>query len=243
MNNVAISYALLGRNTEALQLREETLALRKDVLGPDHPDTLVSMNYLANSYAELGRHAEALKLREETLALRKAKLGPGHPDTLWSMWMVARSLVQLERGAEAVPVVDECVRRAAGKVVPSGLLPGVVDLRLRHFEKARDAAGCRQTAELWESLKRTDAHGLYNAACYRAVTAAVCRAADTSPEGGQQADAEAERAMAWLKQAVAAGLKNAAHLKQDKDLDALRDRADFTQLLASLQAGPPGAKR
>ncbi len=58
---------------------------RKAKLGPDHPDTLASMNNLANSYSDLGRHAEALKLREETLALRKAKLGPDHPDTLASM--------------------------------------------------------------------------------------------------------------------------------------------------------------
>ena len=85
MNNLANSYADLGRQAEALKLREETLALRKAKLGPDHPDTLSSMNNLANSYAALGRQAEALKLREETLALRKAKLGPDHPDTLTSM--------------------------------------------------------------------------------------------------------------------------------------------------------------
>ena len=54
----------------------------KAKLGPDHPDTLTSMNNLADSYDALGRHADALKLREETLALRKAKLGPDHPDTL-----------------------------------------------------------------------------------------------------------------------------------------------------------------
>ena len=54
----------------------------KAKLGPDHPDTLKSMNNLAISYAGLGRHAEALKLNEETLALMKAKLGPDHPDTL-----------------------------------------------------------------------------------------------------------------------------------------------------------------
>jgi hypothetical protein len=40
---------------------------------------------------------------------------------------------------------------------------------------------------------------------------------------------------AFLEQAVAAGYKNAAHMKQDKDLDALRDRADFTKLVTMLQ--------
>jgi hypothetical protein len=88
---------------------------------------------------------------------------------------------------------------------------------------------------MWEDLKRTDADSLYNAARMRAVTATVLRAADPSPAGARQADAEAERAMAWLKQAVAAGYKNAAHVKEDKDLDALRDRADYAKLVAKLE--------
>jgi hypothetical protein len=36
-----------GRTEEALELHEETLQLRKAKLGPDHPDTLKSMNNLA----------------------------------------------------------------------------------------------------------------------------------------------------------------------------------------------------
>jgi serine/threonine protein kinase/tetratricopeptide (TPR) repeat protein len=241
-NNLAVSYHALGRHADARELHEGTLGLRKARLGPDHPSTLMSMHNLAYSYQALGRHADALKLREETLRLRKAKLGPDHPDTLRSMWCLAESLAKLERGAEAVPILDECVRRAAGKAVPAGLLPGVMVVRLRHFEKAGDAAGCRQTAEMWENMKRTDADSLYDAACMRAVTAAVLRAADQSPAGGRQADVEAERAMAWLKQAVAAGYHNATHLMRDKDLDALRDRADFRQLVTALQARPPGKR-
>jgi hypothetical protein len=97
--------------------------------------------------------------------------------------------------------------------------------------------GCRQTAALWEKLNRTDAASLYDAACMRAVTAAVLRAVDSSPTGAKQADAEAEQAMAWLKKAVAAGYKDGAHMEKDKDLDALRDREDFKKLLAELAAG------
>ena len=73
------SYAALGRHAEALKLHEETLALQKARLGPDHPDTLTSMNNLAISYAALGRHAEALKLHEETLALRRPSSAPTTP--------------------------------------------------------------------------------------------------------------------------------------------------------------------
>jgi hypothetical protein len=85
-------------------------------------------------------------------------------------------------------------------------------------------------------MQLTDPASLYNAARYRAVTAAVVRATDKSPDGAKQADIEAERAMASLRKAVDAGYKNAASLQQDKDLDALRDRADFRSLMAALES-------
>jgi tetratricopeptide (TPR) repeat protein len=235
MHNLAVGYAAVGRHADAVKLGEETLALLKAKVGPNHADTLTCMHNLAVSYDALGRHADAFKLREETLALRKAKLGADHPDTLVSMWVVAENLVELGRGAEAVPVIDECFQRAAGKAVHPRLLLHLVALRLRHFERSKDAAGCRRTAEMWESLKRTDAGSLYNAASLRAVAAAVLRAADESADGGRRADVEADRAMDWLKQAVAAGYKDAAHLKRDNDLDALRGRADFSDLVKTLE--------
>jgi tetratricopeptide (TPR) repeat protein len=235
MNNLANGYHVLGRKADAVKLHEETLALRKVRLGPGHPSTLMSMYNLAVSYHALGRYDDALELREETLALRKLRLGPDHPHTLRSMWVVAESLVKLDRGAEAVPIIDECVRRAAGKACcRADLLPGVMVVRLRHFEKSRDAAGCRQTAEMWESLKRSDGASLYNAACMRAVTAAVLKGA-AGADAARLANEEADRAMAWLKQAVAAGYRHAAQMKQDRDLDALRDRADFARLVAELE--------
>jgi len=190
---------------------------------------------VANAYAALGRFAHALKLLGETLALRKVKLGPDHPDTLSTMWSMAGCLVQLDRGTEAVLIIDDCLKRAAAKVVDPRLIQEVMDLRLRHFQKRKDAAGCRATAAMWEKLKRTDAGSLYDAACMRAVTAAVLQ---STPDAGatRLAKDEADRAMAWLKQAVAAGFNDAAHMKQDKDLDALRQQADFKKLLAQLEA-------
>jgi hypothetical protein len=253
MNKLANGYTAVGRHSDAVKLHEETLALRKAKLGPDHPDTLLStlslrkvklkpddrdtirnMRALARSYAALGQHADALKLQEEVLALQKAKFGPNHRDTLMSMLSVAESLIALERGAKAVLVIDEFVQRAADNDLPPLWHRSVMIQRLRHFEKTKDPAGCRQTAEMWEKLNRTDAGSLYNAACNRAVTAEVLT-------GTKQADAEAEQAMAWLKKAVAAGYKDAAHMQKDKDLDALRHRDDFKKLMAELAAG--GAKQ
>jgi tRNA A-37 threonylcarbamoyl transferase component Bud32 len=236
MSNLGDTYYALDRYAEALKLREETLALRKAKLGPDHPDTLTSMRDLAESYHALGQHAEALKLREQTLALRKAKLGPDQSETLISMGELAESLIAVQRAPEALAILEECVHLSTGHDTDPKLLPWAISLRFRCFEKTKDAAGCRQTATMWEALKRVDAVSLYNAACFRSATAAVIRAADQTPAGSKQAEAEADRAMAWLKQTIAAGYKDAAHIAKDKDLDALRSREDFKKLLADLES-------
>jgi serine/threonine protein kinase/tetratricopeptide (TPR) repeat protein len=237
MGNLANTYAALGRNAEALKLCDETQALMKVKLAPHDPYALMIMHNLTNTYATLGRHSDALKLNGEVLALRKGKLGPDHPDTLLSMANFAESLVRLDRCSEAAAIIDDCLRRTEGKVVAPEFVTFVWELRLQAFAKQKDGVGCRQTAERWERLELKDSDSLYEAACFRAVTAGVLRAGAQTPEAVQQAGAEANRAMSWLEKAVAAGYHrpgHVAHMTRDHDLDALRDRADFRRLLAEL---------
>jgi hypothetical protein len=115
------------------------------------------------------------------------------------------------------------------------LIPAVMALRLKHFENTKDATGCRATAELWEKLNRTDAPSLHTAARMRAVTASVIRANDASAGAAQDVINEADRAVAWLRQAVAAGFADAAGLKKDRAFNVLGDRADFTTLVSELE--------
>ena len=68
---------------------------------------------------------------------------------------------------------------------------------------------------------------IYDTACVHALM--IAKADDKT----KQADV----AMDWLKQAVAAGYRNAANVKTDKRLDALRERADFRALLGELEVG------
>jgi hypothetical protein len=67
------------------------------------------------------------------------------------------------------------------------------------------------------------------------VTAAILRATSNSPDAAKRADAEADRAMDWLRKAVAAGFKDVVHMAKDQDLGALRQREDFRQLLGDLE--------
>jgi hypothetical protein len=49
------------------------------------------------------------------------------------------------------------------------------------------------------------------------------------------AEGDADRALALLRQAVARGYKDTAHMKKDADLQPLRAREDFKKLLAKLE--------
>ena len=89
---------------------------------------------------------------------------------------------------------------------------------------------------MWEKLNRPDAVSLYNAASFRAVTAAV-QAKTPGADATRLAQDDADRAMQWLHKAVQAGYKDAAHMKKDTDLDPLREREDFKKLLAELEKG------
>ena len=64
----------LGHPREALPLFVKARQTRQDQLGPDHPDTLTSMNNLAKGYEDAGQLDQALPLFEETLPLLKANL-------------------------------------------------------------------------------------------------------------------------------------------------------------------------
>ena len=72
----------LGAAEQAIPVLIKARETRKAKLGPEHPDTLTSMNNLALAYQAAGKLDLALPLFEETLKLTKAKLGPEHPDTL-----------------------------------------------------------------------------------------------------------------------------------------------------------------
>jgi serine/threonine protein kinase/tetratricopeptide (TPR) repeat protein len=236
LHNVAKALSDLKRYEEALGRLREVFSLQKVKPGPEHPETLHTMYMIGNQFGHLERYAEALEWHQGALTLRKAKLGPDNRETLYSMWGVGLNLLRLGRESDALPIIDECLRRAAAH--PAADFSGLADHRLDHFAEAQDAQGCRSTAELWEKLGRADPQSLYNAARYRAVTAAVLREKDRTPEGKKRSDEEAERAMAWLRRAVAAGFRDKVRLATRKEFDALRDRSDFRELIAGLEAKP-----
>ena len=240
MGNLALYYGSTGRYADAVRLGEETVALHKTALGLNDPYTLLYMSNLAGYYWILGRDADALTLRKETLALRVAKLGANHPDTLKSMSYLAESYDAVGRYAEALKLNEETLglRKAnLGPRDPDTLKSmSACAHSLVALHRGSEAVPIsRQAAELWENLNRTDPFNLCYSARFRAVAAEAIRAADKASPAAQQADAEADRAMAWLKKAVDAGYMDTAELKRDKYMDPLRNRDDFKKLVADLE--------
>jgi serine/threonine protein kinase/tetratricopeptide (TPR) repeat protein len=64
---------------------------------------------------------------------------------------------------------------------------------------------------------------------------ALCIGIAQKSEGRADAQFYADEAMKMLRDAIAKGFMDAAHMKQNTDLDALRGREDFTKMLAELE--------
>ena len=61
------------------------------MLGPEHPDTLISMANLAYTYSHQGKYEEAGERQVKVLDLHEKILGAEDPDTLISMGHFART--------------------------------------------------------------------------------------------------------------------------------------------------------
>jgi tetratricopeptide (TPR) repeat protein len=71
-----------GQYREAEPLWNSALAMCERVLGPEHSDTLSSLNDLALLYADQGKYEQAEPLYQRALETCQRVLGPEHPDTL-----------------------------------------------------------------------------------------------------------------------------------------------------------------
>jgi tetratricopeptide (TPR) repeat protein len=106
--------AVLGDGgPQAISTGQAVAADSARMLGPDHPDSLASVNNLAIACQEVGRKAEAVRLHERALAGRVRVLGPEHPDTLASRNNLAAAYQQMGWAAEAVTAFR---RALAGRV-------------------------------------------------------------------------------------------------------------------------------
>ncbi len=89
---------------------EETLKLQIEKLGPDHPDTLESMNKLGYAYWSTKQLDKSIPLFEQALKLREAKLGRDDLETLRTVANLGVNYRDAGRLKEALPLLAEAHR-------------------------------------------------------------------------------------------------------------------------------------
>ena len=116
-NTLGLTYWHLGRPDLAVRQHERALELREAVLGPDHPDTVISRNNLALAYKDSGQPALAIPLFERALEAFRRLRGPDHPDTLAcqnNLALAYQGAGQLDRAISLFERTLEACRRGLG---------------------------------------------------------------------------------------------------------------------------------
>lgn len=154
---VARAYDSLGKYKKAEIMYRETLALNEEVLGPENPSTLASMNNLASVLNKRGKYEEAERMHRKTLGLTEKVLGPKNPDTFTSMNNLASVLDSQGKYEEAEHI--HWTTFALSKMVLGQENPSIFNVmnnlalmldRQGKYEEAEEM--CRTTLKLSEKV-------------------------------------------------------------------------------------------
>ncbi len=106
-NTLGVSYWYLGDQEKALKQQERAVALRRQELGPEDPETVGAMNDLAIVLDRMGKLAEEQKILEVVVAVKRRTLGPEDPSTLRSANNLAIALAMQGLLEDAVKLATE----------------------------------------------------------------------------------------------------------------------------------------
>ena len=104
MNNLGSLMSAMGKFADARKLFQRSFAIRVEVLGPDHRDTVMSRAWLADTLQKMGCHSAALPILRKVVADRRRIHGNDHPETAQALNNLA---VLLE---EVYQLYDESLR-------------------------------------------------------------------------------------------------------------------------------------
>ncbi|UCE58267.1 MAG: serine/threonine protein kinase [Phycisphaerales bacterium] len=119
------TYHGLGLYPQSLPHLERALALYRQELGDDHPDTLASISNMGELLHAMGKNAEALPYYRDALEARRRVLGNDDPYTLASINNMGALLQSMGKDAEALPYHLEALagrRRVRGNDHPDTLV-------------------------------------------------------------------------------------------------------------------------
>jgi serine/threonine-protein kinase len=205
----------------------------------------------AACYVTLGKYAQARPVCQRALAVvqRTAEANPKRHDVqveLAGIYCTAGEIESLDNQPDRARGYFEqamAIRQKRLDADPSDE-PSIAFMAdsLRRIGTTLEASGrpadaiahYRRSIAMLESLKKPLALDLYDIACCHSLISGAAQQAE-SGMSSDQASAAAERAVAGVRQACAAGYRNYAWIrKRDTDLKPIRSRADFQALIMDL---------
>ena len=242
LDNLADAYRGLGDLSNATRVLTDYERYSRSQYPADSLELASRLVILAKNLLQMDQFAEAERVLREAFNVRKSREPDGYRVSTAKV-LLGRALAGQKRFSDAEPfLVGGCEELTArqGALPPAaretleqaGRTLAILCARTDRPDKAIEV--CRQGNERSNKLNRSDTASLYNAAAWRSVAAAAIKST-SGADAPRLANVEADRGMARLNQAVAAGYRDVARIKIDHDLDALRDREDFKKLLAELE--------
>jgi eukaryotic-like serine/threonine-protein kinase len=148
---LGMAYVGLADSREAVDQFEKAYAIRRDILGPQHSDTLWALAAIAQLYPAIGRSQEAKHLMTNALAIIRSSphtWSQGEAEVLWTYGIQ----VSLEKSAaEALPYLRESMVVARQTLDPK-------DFRFQNKMSALAYLATR--AGQWEEAERLWAEGV-----------------------------------------------------------------------------------
>ncbi len=151
------AYQRLGLLPQARPHFERALQLRRAVLGPQDPETLVAMSRLGDLLAANAQWAEAEPLLFSAMDGLLHSRGPEHPQTLAAMNRVAALLVGRDKRDQAESLVNQLIDGCRRVLGPEHLetIDAVIKLVDLNLAKGQPAEAERLLNEALATLKRT----------------------------------------------------------------------------------------
>jgi len=109
LNGHAVQLYRQGKYSEAISAAEEAVKIAEDTFGPEHPNTLISLNNLGTLYKLQGRYADAEPLFKRILASKEKALGPESIEVAAAMNNLGIVYYEQGRYAQAEPLYQQAL--------------------------------------------------------------------------------------------------------------------------------------
>ena len=227
-------FLTLGRTDDALTQFEDGLKIRRVLAEADPRDAEKQRDLMVSHYnlgvvaVQTKRYDDATRNFQEGIAVLDRLIANGQSvEDSQKVKAILQQRLQFSTVAKlAIGDWDTLLK------VDAQVLPQLLVLRATEMLKRGELANAVQATDKLRELEPKDKNNLYNAACVYAQCAALVIKDKPPPTDAEQAERQKfiKLALDSLKESLAAGYDNFAHMQKDDDLKPLRGLPEFEAL-------------